>query len=150
MLASERLARRLVSLGECLVWTGATDPKGYGIIRSGGAGSPTVRTHRLAWELANGPIPAGMWVLHRCDTPGCCNPEHLFLGDHEANMRDMVEKGRARSLSGEASPKAKLSDADVRSLRAMAPGRSYAELGRIFDVNPETARRLALGLRRTA
>lgn len=50
--------------------------------------------HRMAWTLANGPIPEGQWVLHKCDNRLCCNPEHLFLGDAAANNRDMATKGR--------------------------------------------------------
>lgn len=50
--------------------------------------------HRLAWIKAHGPIPKGMFVCHRCDTPACRNVEHLFLGTHAGNMADMVRKGR--------------------------------------------------------
>lgn len=54
----------------------------------------TWKVSRFAWHLTMGPIPDGKWVLHRCDTPACCNPEHLFLGTQFDNMRDMVRKGR--------------------------------------------------------
>ena len=50
--------------------------------------------HRLAWTLARGPIPAGLLVLHRCDNPPCCNPDHLYLGTQRENMRDAAAKGR--------------------------------------------------------
>src|SRR6185436_8652420 len=50
----------------------------------------------IAWTEANGPIPNGMQVLHRCDNPPCVNPAHLFLGTQTDNMRDMTAKGRRR------------------------------------------------------
>jgi hypothetical protein len=52
--------------------------------------------HRYAWEIANGAIPDGLEVLHRCDVPACCNPTHLFLGTQADNMRDASRKGRLR------------------------------------------------------
>jgi hypothetical protein len=67
-----------------------------------------------------GPIPAGKWVLHRCDNPLCVRPDHLFLGDHEVNTMDMVRKGRHRppSFPGEKNGSAKLTEADVLDIRA--------------------------------
>ena len=48
----------------------------------------------MAWEDANGLIPAGLSVCHTCDTPSCGNPEHLFVGTHQENVADMMGKGR--------------------------------------------------------
>jgi hypothetical protein len=82
----------------CHVWTGrmgATRNKKGGKAHLYGA--ITTGTHRLAWELANGPIPPGMQVLHRCDNPRCCNPEHLFVGTQQDNMADMALKKRSRN-----------------------------------------------------
>ncbi len=76
----------------CHLWTGARDPGGYGRM---GLPHTSRAAHRVAWEVANGPIPAGMHVLHSCDNPRCCNPEHLKLGTHAENMREKAEKGRA-------------------------------------------------------
>lgn len=53
-------------------------------------------THRLSWTIINRVIPEDMWVLHRCDNPKCCNPEHLFLGTHQDNVDDMNTKGRGK------------------------------------------------------
>ena len=99
----DRLAAGVAAMPDgCIEWTGAVDRRGYGRLQRGSRGMGVVMTHRLAWELANGPIPEGAWVLHRCDNPPCCQtnptdayPEgHLFLGTHADNMADMVAKGR--------------------------------------------------------
>ncbi len=71
--------------------------------------------HRAAWEVTHWPIPDGLFVLHRCDNPPCCDPEHLFLGTDADNTADKVAKGRqARGL---ALPHTKLSDAQVAEIR---------------------------------
>ena len=90
----ERLQRRLVRRGDCLEWTGYTRAFGYGQLMVDGK---CVGTHRVAWTLANGPIPDGICVLHRCDNPPCCEPAHLFLGTAADNTADMIAKGRHRS-----------------------------------------------------
>lgn len=83
----------------CWLWTGAADSKGYGAISAWGR----VRsTHRVAWTLFRGPIPVDMTVCHRCDVTLCCNPDHMFLGTHRENMRDMAAKGRAPAQKGRA------------------------------------------------
>lgn len=93
-LAQRLLARVDSSKGndECWLWTGYLEKNGYGKIMSN---RRTRWVHRVAYEVANGPIPAGMHVCHHCDVPPCCNPAHLFLGTHQDNQRDKASKGRA-------------------------------------------------------
>ncbi|MFL5481114.1 MAG: HNH endonuclease signature motif containing protein [Gemmatimonadaceae bacterium] len=81
----------------CWIWRqkARTRPSGgYARIR---INNRKVLAHRFSWELARGPVPPGLFVLHRCDVRDCVNPDHLFLGTLQDNMDDMVAKGRAVS-----------------------------------------------------
>lgn len=102
----------------CWVWTGARLAAGYGRSPLGRRGKGPL-AHRRSWELANGPIPQGMHVLHHCDNPPCVNPAHLFLGTDADNVRDAQAKGRLSPLphpSGDEHYHTKISDADVLAL----------------------------------
>jgi hypothetical protein len=91
----------------CWLWEGAQNNVGYGKIGLGGGDGGSGLVHRLLWEQANGPIPAGMFVLHRCDVRACCNVDHLFLGTPLDNMQDMHAKGRGKIEAGPAGQTAK-------------------------------------------
>ena len=100
--AREPLITRLIDTGwdesnGCWVWRGARHAYGYGVVTVEALGLRNLLTHRVIWELQNGPIPDGLVVRHRCDNPPCCNPGHLELGTHADNTRDMIERHRAKS-----------------------------------------------------
>lgn len=80
----------------CWLWEGALAGK-YGVIVQDGK---NLSAHRYSWELHNGDIPNGLWVLHKCDTPSCVNPDHLFLGTAKDNMQDALRKGRLNYMPG--------------------------------------------------
>lgn len=77
---------------QCWIWISVRNSDGYGQFRTGGAFMD--KAHRESWRMANGPIPEGLSVLHRCDNPSCVNPNHLFLGTQQDNIADMLRKGR--------------------------------------------------------
>ncbi len=77
----------------CIPWTG-TITRGYGVIGRGRSGEGMVRATHVAYELAYGPVPANLCVLHACDNPQCVNPGHLFIGTQADNMKDMYVKNR--------------------------------------------------------
>lgn len=100
---TERFWSRRQIVGDCWLWTRTKKFREYpagGVVPYYGSFWSEGRSyivHRLAYELTYGPIPKGLEVCHRCDTPACFNPDHLFLGTHTDNMRDKVKKGRVRS-----------------------------------------------------
>lgn len=144
--------------GGCLEWNGVTlksngrDSHRYGRTFHNGRKQ---LAHRVAYERAFGEIPDGLCVLHRCDNTLCCNPDHLFLGTHAENMRDMTNKGRAShkagsKLFGSSNPRTKLSDSQVEEIRkARAAGATVTALAAANGVHHSYVSRLARGIRRT-
>jgi hypothetical protein len=128
-LGQERFWTRVdMKLGDgCWEWTGARHRDGYGQVKIGGR---VKKAHRVAWALANGPIPSGGCVLHSCDNRACVRPSHLFLGTHSDNMADMAAKGRA------VSPTAKLTQEDVQLIKGrLAVGHRQVDIAHDFGVS---------------
>lgn len=109
----------------CWIWTRTTCHFGYGSFYP--FKQSHVRAHRYAYELAHGPIPDGLWVLHKCDNPPCVRPDHLYLGNAADNASDRVNRGRGTSGSqcwpkhrkrGEELPASKVTEDIVRRIRA--------------------------------
>jgi hypothetical protein len=96
---------------DCWIWKGGkykhprTREETYGCISVGSRRDKSKRmvaAHKVSWEIANGPVPAGKKVCHRCDVPACVRPDHLFLGTQGENVNDMIKKGRAWWMTGAA------------------------------------------------
>lgn len=153
-----RFWSKVEKTSDCWLWVGSKYLSGYGrfFIKTKG-----VRAHRFSWQLANGPIPEGLCVCHKCDNPPCVKPEHLFLATHSENMLDAGRKGRngsqrypervprgdkhgarlhpERVPRGENCGKSRLTEADVVRIRQLhSEGRSLRCLGREYGVHDTT------------
>ena len=119
---------------KCWPWIGSIDRKrgGYGHIWWNGK---LHRAHRMVYRFGVGNIPDGMHVLHSCDNPKCCNPEHLSLGTHAENMKQKGARKRGRGASGERHPKAKLTDEQVREIRS--DNRSLSKIAMDYGVTKQ-------------
>lgn len=123
--------------GDCWPWKLCTSVKGYGRFRVQGK---LYLPHRLIYEICIGSIPEsaayhGSVVMHSCDNPRCCNPDHLSVGEQIDNVKDMDRKGRRRSAppSGERSQFAQLTAAQVLAIRS--DPRSAAATGTAYGVS---------------
>lgn len=109
----------------CWTWTGARHTFGYGKMT---VGNKTIGAHVFSWQLHFGPVPAGQYVLHSCDNPPCCRPDHLFLGTATDNVNDMLAKGRNQHGIGH--HRAKVTPEIVRDIRRRAAaGETHRAIG---------------------
>lgn len=137
----ERIERytEKIPFSSCHYWVGALSRKnGYAAFRIREKGNRdnlrTFRVHRLIYELKVGSI-SGKHVLHSCDNPQCINPEHLHLGTHQDNMREMAERKRCKSGSSHKS--ARLTEHNVKEIRSLYASGKYTTrgLGLLFNVD---------------
>lgn len=130
----ERFEEKVEMIPECgcWIWTSSTHYKGYACFWYK---SKNEKGHRVAWEIYNGPIPHGKHVLHRCDTPACVNPNHLFLGDNFINQQDCAAKGRHKgpNIHGEKHHFAKLTEVQV--LQIEKDKRPQWKIGKDYNIS---------------
>lgn len=121
--------------GDCWLWTGYKQPDGYGQLRANGK---FYNSHKFSYEMANGPIPKSLEVMHSCHVRHCVNPSHMRLGTHAQNVAESVAE--KRHTFGERNHHAKLTEALVLEIRRRfkfhSKRRTNArELAREYGVN---------------
>lgn len=118
---------------DCMIWSGARDKNGYGLFK---LKRKMLKAHRVSWEMHRGSIPKGLLVCHRCDCPPCVKPEHLFIGSAKDNTQDMIRKGRKAPSKGELHSQSKITEYDVRLIRALWDQRvlSQSKIAKKFNI----------------
>lgn len=127
----------------CWLWLGSWGQGGYGDVQCLDGDKRNVKAHRAFYANYVGPIPKGMLVCHKCDTRACVNPGHLFLGTHKDNMEDCCRKGRIYRTPSLESPSTKLTEDQVRAIRASTEQQRV--LARRYGVSDYTIRVIRTG-----
>ena len=131
---------------ECWLWQGYTIPRGYGMLSGERRGSNPLYAHRVSFELHHGPVPDGLEVGHRCHTPTCVNPAHLYACTHLENVRHSARDGR---LHAPRPSRRKVSDAACDAMLArVRAGESQASVALDFGVSKTFVSLLVKGTRR--
>lgn len=138
------------SENECWEWRASRSKKGYGSfwLSLGNSNSKLIPAHRMAYALQYNLIiiPPDMCVLHHCDNPPCCNPNHLFLGTNNDNVQDKVRKGRMNPLKGEKNPCARLTEDDILSIRkSRANGETCVSIAKRYSMTSANISHIARG-----
>ena len=142
--------------GDCWEWAGAKyqPPNAYGFLlfKAVDGKQKFVRAHRLSWEIANGPVPDGLNILHKCDNQGCVNPAHLYAGTQQRNVQDRADRKRGREQRqwGADNTNAKLSEQDVKFIRELcAGGKTQAAVAALFGVGQPQISRIVRSVNRS-
>lgn len=117
----------------CWIWKGGKDSKGYGLFSYR---SRVMAAHRYSYSRNKERLRAGYLVCHSCDNPSCVNPDHLYLGTHKDNMKDVKERetwGGKRKL---------LEDIQKRACEYLFKGGfSLKEITKLLNISIQTAKR---------
>jgi hypothetical protein len=130
---------------DCWEWQGAKLKAGYGQTR---VGTKNMLVHRVVYEHTVGPIPDGMVVMHTCDNPSCCNPNHLRLGTQQDNVDDRIAKGRSNyvGMPGENNPNVTLPFDKVVEIRSLYKGVQNRMRPRTGPTLKELAQQFGVGV----
>ena len=129
---------------KCMMWTGGKSYSGYGQFQYGTG--ILYRSHRFSFECFNPDNITGLLICHKCDTPACVNPYHLFKGTSLDNIQDCVQKGR--NQKGRQEHTCTLTEQNIYDILVDVYNKKYAsvdELVEVYKVSPITIRRVLSG-----
>lgn len=130
------------NLGRCWEWIGSKGgPTKYHQYGSFWANGKLNKASRVSFYITFGKFKEHLFVLHKCDNPGCVRPSHLELGDQKKNMQDCLKRGRINNSKGSKCSWSKLTDKNIVEIRKLScEGIGQSELGRRFGVSQTNIR----------
>ena len=140
-----RFWKKVEKTDGCWEWSGCK-ARGYGKMSVYGFGFAAETATRISWRIHFGRIPEGKWILHKCDNPPCVRPDHLFIGDAQTNVDDMITKGRNRATNrvfGESNHLSVLTESKVLEILKTKPG--TRGLAKKFGVHRDTVWNIRTG-----
>lgn len=140
---ANKLSERLLEVESgCWEYVGGRTGAGYGYYCEGRAYQRGA--HVVSYEIEKGPVPKGMFVLHSCDNPVCCRPDHLFLGTLQDNKNDEISKGR--HVYGERVGNHKLTENEVRQIKfRLSNGDTEVEIAEDYKVTRQAIHYIDIG-----
>lgn len=134
--------KKCIKQDGCWAWNGNHDSDGYSTLYFN---KKTLKGHRVSWIIHNGEIPGRLFVLHKCDTPPCTNPDHLFLGTPKDNWDDMIKKGRG-CYKGSLASNAKLKEEEVIEIKKLLKTKmKRIEIAQKFNVTLSAIKNIRQG-----
>jgi HNH endonuclease len=128
----------------CWIWCAGKHKQGYGQV---GIRGKSQLVHRITWEIYKGKIPEGMKVCHKCDVTSCCNPDHLFLGTQNDNVKDGIGKGRYKNRDISKNRRNKLNFLQVQEIKKLhEEGMTRKELEKMFNVGQTCIAKILCGI----
>lgn len=128
----------------CWLWAGAHHPSGHGCVNPNSHNGFSW-AHRYSYFIANGDFDRQKLICHKCDNPWCVNPEHLYVGTHSDNVRDILERSNPKWATGSKIWTAKLNPETVRDIRAMKGSMSNRAIARKFSVTHSVINKIFSG-----
>lgn len=133
----ERFFEKVEKTSSCWLWKAHKNQKGYGMFHY----KKDMSAHKFSYLLHKGDVPKTMFVCHKCDTPSCVNPEHLWLGTNKENVQDSKDKGRniRPTARGSLNHNSKLDETSVREIKnLLKEGMNKKEISRRFKISYPT------------